>query len=165
MIRAATIAFQMLSKHGFADIMQNNQSGEKSLHAAAFFDACDVICDFNAEKTLSSPTYLTVQIGDEKHIILQPEFLQYTNHSCAPNVFFDTNAMKLIALNEIQPGDELLYFYPSTEWAMTQPFECFCGTKHCLHRIQGASYLTEKEVSQYQFTPFIIGKLENRKEK
>lgn len=165
MIRAATTAFQMLSKHGFADIMQNNQTGEKSLHAAAFFDAGDTVCDFQAEKTLSQPTYLTVQVGEDKHITLQPEFLQYTNHSCAPNVFFDTKAMKLIALKEIQPGDELLYFYPSTEWSMTQPFECFCGTQQCLHKIQGAAYLTETEIQQYRLTPFIIEKLANRKEK
>jgi hypothetical protein len=165
MIRAATTAFQMLSKHGFADIMQNNQTGEKSLHAATFFDAGDPVCDFQAEKTLSHPTYLTVQVGEDKHITLQPEFLQYTNHSCAPNVFFDTKAMKLIALKEIQPGDELLYFYPSTEWSMTQPFECFCGTQQCLHKIQGAAYLSEREIQQYRLTQFIIEKLANRKER
>jgi hypothetical protein len=165
MIRAITTAFQMLSKHGFADIMQNNHSGEKSLHAATFFDAGETICDFTAEKIIDSPTYLTVQIGDEKHIILEPQFLQYINHSCTPNVFFDTHAMKLVALKDIQPGDELLYFYPSTEWSMTQPFECFCGTQQCLHHIQGAAFLSETEIGHYQFTPFIIEKIKTRKEK
>ena len=101
MIRAVTSAYQMSSEHGFADIMQNSSTGEKSLHASAFFDAGESICGFNAEKILGTATYLTVQTGDDKHIILQPEFLQYINHSCDPNVFFDTTEMQLVALKEI----------------------------------------------------------------
>ena len=165
MIRAVTSAYQMLSKHGFADIMQNNDTGEKSLHATAFFDAGETICHFSAESILATATYLTVQTGEDKHITLHPEFLQYINHSCYPNVFFDTTTMELVALKEIQPGDELMFFYPSTEWEMTQPFDCFCGTKQCLHRIQGAAYLSDEETKRYRLTDFIIEKLQNRKKK
>ena len=165
MIRAVTSAYQMLSKHGFADIMQNNNTGEKSLHASAFFDAGETICDFAAEKIFETATYLTVQTGEDKHITLQPEFLQYINHSCYPNVFFDTTAMQLVALKEIQPGDELMFFYPSTEWDMSQPFDCFCGTTQCLHRIQGAAYLSDEEAKRYRLTDFINEKFQIRKEK
>jgi len=163
MIRAVTSAYKMLSKHGFADIMQNTNTGEKSLHATAFFDAGETICDFNAATISETPTYLTVQTGEDKHITLKPEFLQYINHSCFPNVFFDTTAMTLVALKEIQPGDELMFFYPSTEWEMTQPFDCFCGTNQCLHRIQGAAFLSEEETKRYKLTDFIIEKLQTRK--
>ena len=110
-------------------------------------------------------TYLTVQTGEDKHITLQPEFLQYINHSCYPNVFFDTTAMQLVALKEIQPGDELMFFYPSTEWDMSQPFDCFCGTTQCLHRIQGAAYLSDEEAKRYRLTDFINEKFQTRKEK
>lgn len=30
------------------------------------------------------------------------------------------------------------FFYPSTEWHMAQPFDCFCGTPSCRGRIAGA---------------------------
>lgn len=163
MIKAITAAYAMLSKHGFADIMQNPGTGEKSLHATAFFDKEDVICSFSAERTQDAPTYLTVQTGPEKHIILQPEFLQFINHSCNPNVFFDTTAMELIALKEIQPGDELLFFYPSTEWDMAQPFDCFCASNNCLRRIKGAAHLTTNEIAQYRLTAFIHEQLKSRK--
>ena len=165
MIQAITSAYQMLSKHRFADIMQNKTTGEKSLHASAFFDAGDVISGFNADKITDTATYLTVQTGEDKHITLQPEFLQYINHSCLPNVFFDTTGMKLFALKEIQPGDELMFFYPSTEWSMSQPFDCFCGTSQCLHRIQGAAYLSDEEAKRYRLTNFILEKLQNRMKK
>ncbi|MCW3088244.1 MAG: hypothetical protein JWQ78_1630 [Sediminibacterium sp.] len=163
MIRAVTSAYQMLSKHGFADIMQNTNTGEKSLHASAFFDAGDVISPFAADGTFATATYLTVQTGEDRHITLSPEFLQYINHSCGPNVFFDTTAMQLVALTEIQPGDEFMFFYPSTEWSMAQPFDCFCGTAQCLHRIQGATHLTDEEAMRYRLTDFILEKLQNRK--
>lgn len=165
MITALTSAYQMISKHGFADIMQNSGTGEKSLHASAFFDAGDVICGFASDRVLDTATYLTVQTGINTHITLDPEFLQYINHSCRPNVFFDTTAMQLVALAGIQPGDELMFFYPSTEWSMVQPFDCFCGTTQCLHRIQGASYLSDEEAMQYRLTDFILEKLQNRKKR
>lgn len=165
MIKAITIAYTMLSKHGFADIMQNPGTGEKSLHATAFFDKEEVICCFAPERVQDTPTYLTVQTGINTHIILQPEFLQYINHSCNPNVFFDTTSMELIALKEIQPGDELLFFYPSTEWDMVQPFDCYCGSSNCLHRIKGAAHLTEKETAYYRLTGFIRQQLLNRTKK
>jgi hypothetical protein len=165
MIRAVTSAYQMLSKHGFADIMQNSNTGEKSLHASAFFDAGDVICDFSAEFILDTATYLTVQTGDDKHITLKPDFLQYINHSCKPNVFFDTTVMQLVALTEVQPGDEFMFFYPSTEWNMAQPFDCFCGTSQCLKRIQGAAHLSDEEAMRYRLTDFILEKLQDRKKK
>ncbi len=163
MINAITSAYQMLSKHGIADIMQNTVTGEKSLHASAFFDAGDIISEFTAGHIFNTPTYLTVQTGENKHITLDPEFLQYINHSCDPNVFFDTTHMQLLALKEIQPGDELMFFYPSSEWEMTQNFDCFCGTKQCLHKIQGAAYLSEEETQRYKLTDFILSRLQNRK--
>ena len=49
-----------------------------------------VICSFSAGITQSYATYLTVQTGADRHITLMPEFLQYINHSCGPNVFFNT---------------------------------------------------------------------------
>lgn len=162
MIPAVISAYAMISKHGFADIMQHAATGEKSLHATRFFDAGEVISDFSAAQKFNTPSYLTVQTGDDEHIMLSPEFLQYINHSCRPNVFFDTTTMQVIALSEIQPGDELLFFYPSTEWDMAQPFECFCGSSECLHRIQGAAHLTDEEAMRYRLTRFIQEKIQQR---
>lgn len=163
MITAVTSAYRMVSKHGFAEIMQNSVTGEKSLHAAAFFDSGDIVTEFIADRILDLPTYLTVQTGINKHITLLPDFLQYVNHSCDPNVFFDTTQMELLALKEIQPGDEFVFFYPSSEWEMTQSFECFCGTPQCLHLVQGASFLSDEEAARYRLTDFIKEQLLNRK--
>ena len=43
-------------------------------------------------------------------------------------------------------GDELTFFYPSSEWAMAQPFNCFCGSANCRGRIDGAGNMSAKQL-------------------
>jgi hypothetical protein len=148
-----------LSHCGFATLYQNNITGEKSLHATIAIRQGDIFASFEAAEIHATPNKYTVQVGDEIHIILQPEYLQYINHSCDPNVFFDTTSMQLSALRNITVGDELTFFYPSTEFAMASPFNCFCESQNCLHRIQGASYLSQETIYRYKFTDFIMQKL------
>ena len=149
----------VLSSHGFADIINNSNTQQKSLHATTAFNAGETICKFSAATELEIPTYLTVQTGINKHITLSPSFIQYINHSCDPNVFFNTSTMELMALKNISIGDELVFFYPSTEWDMTQSFQCFCGSLACLKEIKGADYLSADTISKYQFTEFILKQL------
>lgn len=146
----------------FAQVWTSGLTGQHSLHATLFFDEGDPICDFTAGAIVAQPSYLTIQIGLNKHITLQPDCLQYTNHSCNPNVFFDTDTMNLIALKSIHPDDELCFFYPSTEWKMAATFDCNCGASNCLGNIKGAAYLSEKQLNHYRITPFIQRLFENK---
>ncbi len=148
-----------ISHYGFATLYQNNITGEKSLHATVHHKAGDIFSKFDAAEIRTVPDKYTVQVNDDTHIILDPEFLQYINHSCNPNVFFDTTRMELSCLKDIAPGDELTFFYPSTEWSMASPFNCFCGDNNCLHKIQGASFLPPELIYHYKFTDFIMDKL------
>lgn len=148
-----------ISHYGFATLYQNNITSEKSLHAAVAYKQGTVFATFEAAETLAAPNKFTVQVSDEIHIILHPAFLQYMNHSCDPTVFFDTKKMQLTALKDIEAGDELSFFYPSTEFAMASPFNCFCGAVNCLHTIQGALFLSKEVIHNYKFTDFIMQKL------
>lgn len=148
-----------ISHHGFTSLYENKETGEKSLHATVPHKSGDIIAAFEASEILAAPNKYTVQINDNTHIILQPEILQYINHSCSPNIFFDTTRFELIALRDIAKGDELTFFYPSTEWMMESPFTCFCGSNNCLHKIQGAYFLTPEIIHPYKFTDFISQKL------
>lgn len=93
------------------------------------------------------PTYATVQCGRDKHLDLNSDLL-YINHSCEPSLIFDTGNMNVIAGPKgIQIGEELTFFYPSTEWTMAQPFNCLCGKPSCRGLISGARDMTDAQLS------------------
>ena len=149
----------VFSTHEFAAVVVDSLSGEKSLVSLSGFKMGDVLTVFFAGNTFNVPNYLTIQIDKNTHISLSPEFLQFTNHSCNPNVFFDTNSMQLIALKEIRANDQLCFFYPSTELDMAQPFTCNCGSNNCLNTIRGALHVPKDLLLQYKLTDFIQGEI------
>jgi hypothetical protein len=147
--------YRVVSKHGFGEVRVDDASLAKAFFALQKFLPGDILAEFRGAAILKKPTYLTVQIGEDEHIHLKPEFLQYINHSCEPNVLFNTTTMQLECLQPINIGDELCFFYPATEWDMAQPFECLCGTKSCVKQIQGASHLSKETLAKYKLTDFI----------
>ncbi len=153
--------FTVVSEHTVAAVWFNNQHRHHSLHTLKAFEPGDIITKFTAGEILQTPTYLTIQTGLNRHITLVPAYLQYTNHSCDPNVFFDTANMQLTCLQPLRPGDEMRFFYPSTEWDMAQPFVCNCGSSNCLQLINGAAGLSDATLSNYRLTDFIIEQLKN----
>jgi len=151
-----------VSHHGIAEVRRQVSSQQNALFSLRSYWEGEMIASFSAGTIAAEPTYLTVQVGPRKHITLQPEFLQYINHSCAPNVFFNTTTMELTALRDIGEGEEFTFFYPSTEWKMIQSFQCYCGHRNCIGLIRGAFYLTPELVKQYRFTDFILQQLARR---
>ena len=154
--------YRFISDHVFAHVGQSFSNKQNALFAKRSFQPGEMIAEFSAGSIASEPTYLTVQVDEGKHITLQPEFLQYINHSCDPNVFFNTTTMQLMALKEIRSEEEMTFFYPSTEWEMIQPFSCYCGSQNCLRQIRGAAFLPRNIWKQYQLTDFIQNQLARR---
>ncbi|KAH6604887.1 post-set domain-containing [Trichoderma cornu-damae] len=91
-------------------------------------------------------TYATVQMAKDEHLNLNSDLL-YINHSCEPSLHFDMGNMKIVAGPKgLRPGDELTFFYPSTEWSMAQPFSCFCGKPTCKEVITGAKDMPPQQL-------------------
>lgn len=162
MITATNPLYRTISDHHFAVVRLNTDNDQKAFFARRTYQPGEVVCEFSAGAILPEPTYLTVQVDIDKHIMLQPEHLQYINHSCDPNVFFDTYTMKIVALKTIEEGDEMTFFYPSTEWDMAQPFNCFCGCNNCLKEIKGAAHINPEILKNYKLTRFIQQQLHDR---
>ncbi len=139
----------------FAEIWECCATKNKSLHATVDFFSGEVLCSFGSREILNEPNYLSVQINKHQHILLKPEFLQYINHSCDPNVYFDTSNMNVTALRQIEIGEELTFFYPSTEWSMDRAFQCCCGTPKCLESIQWAAELPLDILVKYRLSEHI----------
>lgn len=136
-------------------------NGHHLIIALRDFPIDSILHVFSAKEYIQNPSYLSVQVDEDKHIHLSPEFLQYINHSCEPNTFFDTKRGEIIAIRNINENEEISFFYPSTEWSMTQPFECFCNSSCCLGKIHGASHLDNSLINKYRFAEHIRKKLCN----
>ena len=145
----------LVDTNPIGEVRENEQSGQKHFITVRSFEQDEILAQFGAVEILSTPNYLTLQVDHGKHILLDPPYLQFINHSCDPNCFFDTENMCLRALKKIESGQELTFFYPSTEWNMQQPFACFCKSENCLGEIKGAAHLTDQEANRYKLTPYI----------
>ena len=99
----------------------------------------EIICEIPTEKVFDSANRYTVQIGRDKHTEVGK--LSALNHSCDPNVILDTERLIMVARRDIEKGEELFFFYPSTEWEMDAPFICLCGASNCIHVVAGARFL------------------------
>ena len=146
---------KIISHYDIGVLHYNGSTHQKSLHSVIPVKRGELFTSFSAGKILNSPTRYTIQRGENEHVEVQPAFLQFINHSCKPNLFFDTLNMQVICIDDIKTGDELTYFYPSTEWIMEEPFICHCGSEHCLAEIKGAAFLIQDQVKNYLFTEFI----------
>ena len=99
----------------------------------------EVISAIPSDNVVDRANRFTVQIGRNEHTDVGK--LAALNHSCDPNVILDTENLELVACRDIAKGDELSFFYPSTEWEMDAPFICLCGASNCIHVVAGARFL------------------------
>lgn len=117
----------------------HTENKTRSLVARQNFKQGEIIYHIPSEKVSDKPNRFTVQMDRELHTEVGK--LSALNHSCDPNVILDMDNMVVIASRDIQAGDELSFFYPSTEWEMAAPFICLCGAANCIHVVAGARFL------------------------
>ena len=106
-------------------------------------------------RIISQPTYQTIQAGPDSHIE-ELGLFSYLNHSCTPNTIVDTAALTVSAARDIAPGEELSFFYPSTEWEMDRPFICLCNAQQCIRLVAGAKYLSIDALSRHFVNDHIL---------
>lgn len=66
---------------------------------------------------------------------------------------------------DLQVGDVLTFFYPSTDWESPRPFKCLCGAGEmkCIGMFRGSKYLSKDVLDQY-FTNKHIDELVARRD-
>ncbi|KAI9344340.1 hypothetical protein BDR26DRAFT_911407 [Obelidium mucronatum] len=123
-----------------------------------------ILASMDAMTAAPEKRYSTVQTGPNSHVELNSDLL-YMNHSCDPNVVLDVDHKVVAAAKDISPGDAITFFYPSTEWEMNQPFECWCGSPKCLKHIKGARYMKTNELEQFAMSRHIREMVKERDSK
>jgi len=122
-----------------ATLVVRSQNKYRSLTTRRAYRRGEIISVIPSESVQNKPTQFTVQVDRDRHVEVKE--LASMNHSCDPNVILDTSRMLAFAVRDIEPGNELTFFYPSTEWEMSAPFICLCGSLSCIHVVAGARFL------------------------
>jgi hypothetical protein len=115
--------------------------------------------------SVATVAYSSVQAGKNLHIELNCD-LVYINHSCTPSLIFDMARWEVRVNPDLEgglkEGDELTFFYPSTEWSMAQPFDCLCKTSECRKVIKGAKDMSLSDLDEYWLSEHIKELLHER---
>lgn len=82
------------------------------------------------------------------------------NHSCAPSVEVDVESMtvRVARDRDLEIGDDLTFFYPSTEWKFDRPFACLCGSGKgvCVGELNGAASIDSEELNRWFINGHIL---------
>jgi hypothetical protein len=85
-----------------------------------------------------------------------PEAGDMINHSCEPNCgAFGTSSV--LAMKNIEVGEELTFDYAMTDSSQYDEFKCFCGTENCRGKITGQDWQDSNLQSKYNifFSSFV----------
>ena len=130
-----------------ASLVIKTQDKYRSLTTKRAYRKGEIICPIPTATVYDKPNRFTVQIGRDRHVEVRE--LASMNHSCTPSTFLDTTRMLVFATRDIAAGEELTFFYPSTEWEMASPFICLCGATNCIHVVAGARFLPLSTLEQH----------------
>lgn len=140
-------------------------NGEYSSKLISLVDAQpgEILTGIEGSAPTSQRAYTSVQVSEDADIELNSD-LVYCNHSCDPSVVFDMGnyQVRVVANRPLKRGDDVTFFYPSTEWDMRQRFECQCGSGRCLGQVQGAKYLDQGVLKGYWLNSHIERLLKQR---
>lgn len=106
--------------------------------------AGEVIVQGREQEIQDQRTWRTLQLDESRH--LRNEFLNFVDHSCAPNALLDVESLALVAIRDIAVDTPITFFYPGSEVELSQPFDCQCGSSECLGVINGGFYLTREQM-------------------
>ena len=139
---------QATSQRPLLMVVEGNDHKGKHVVTTRAIRAGAVILQVTEHHAVAVANRFTVQAGVSTHLAgIGP--LTFMNHSCAPNVVINTPDMTVTAIRDIAAGEELSFFYPSTEWHMAEPFACHCGAASCIGRVAGAANLSDDILSRY----------------
>ena len=126
----------------------------------------DTLAAFQARQTLETPNAHTLQVDIGTHIELEPDVLRYVNHSCEPNCGL-VGANLLVAMRDIEPGEELTFDYAMSDDDDYDEFVCACGEATCRGLITGADWRRPELQVKYRgwFSNYIARRIEAEAER
>jgi hypothetical protein len=116
------------------------------------------ICTFETLVRLSpEQRRLSVQVEEGLYLVSTHDGPgDWVNHSCDPNAGMQGQIV-LVALRDIQPGEEICFDYAMTDGSPYDHFECRCGSVECRTYVTGEDWRSVRLQERYggYFAPYL----------
>ncbi len=99
----------------------------------------------------------SIQVEDALYLAPhQTDPADFVNHSCNPNAGL-SGQIGLVAMRDIQPGEEICYDYAMSDGSDYDEFDCQCGEAACRKRVTGSDWRLPQLQQRYRgyFSPYI----------
>lgn len=104
---------------------------------------------------------LTLQVDEDAYLVSEVEGpADWVNHSCEPNAGM-RGQITLVALRDIEGGDEICFDYAMSDASNYDEFDCACAKPSCRGRISGSDWSRTDVAQRYAgfFSPYIERRL------
>jgi len=106
----------------------------------------------------------TIQIEEDLFLTsLHPEEpADFINHSCDPNLGL-SGQITLVAMRDIEVGEELCFDYAMSDGTPYDEFECDCGSPYCRGHVTGEDWRNPELWERYAgyFSPYLQRRIDN----
>ena len=121
-----------------------------------------VVAEDEIDYNMPDLTQRVLQIDDNLYF-LTPEILEPSdcfNHSCEPNAGF-TGQIGLIAMRDIEAGEEICMDYAMCDSKPYDEFDCYCGSANCRGRVTGNDWENPELQVRYKgyFSPYLARRI------
>ncbi|KAL7536487.1 hypothetical protein ACHAWF_005478, partial [Thalassiosira exigua] len=141
--------------------IRETEAKGRGLFASRPFAPNDLVMSARASAASRVRDSHSVQTGWERHATMDlPAIL--INHSCDANVGVRDNergAYDFFAIKDVAEGEELVWDYSQSEWEMSAPFRCACGSDGCRGVLRGFKH--DGEHVRRAYGPFYASYLKN----
>jgi|SRR6185437_15859934 hypothetical protein len=100
----------------------------------------------------------SLQVEEDQYLVSLSdcEPPDYVNHSCDPNSGL-SGQITLVAMRDIQAGEEITYDYAMSDGSPYDEFVCSCGSPHCRGHVSGDDWRRPELWRRYEgyFSPYL----------
>ena len=105
---------------------------------------------------------LVLQVDENHYLLSEVEgWADWVNHCCEPNAGL-RGQVTLVAMRDIEAGEEICYDYAMSDGSPYDGFDCLCGRAGCRGRVSGDDWMLEALWERYRgnFSPYLQARID-----